>query len=77
MKIKDDTGEGMIEFEGTDVFVNGVRIAKRKGKKWVSLLPGVTVRDVKKKQKGDRTGIEIIYSGRDPLNNSREGSSSK
>jgi hypothetical protein len=64
VKIKDDTSEGTIEFEGTDVFVNGVRIAKRKGKKWVSLLPGVTVRDIKKKQKGDRTGIEIIYSGR-------------
>jgi hypothetical protein len=50
------------------VFVSGVRIAKRKGKKWVSLLPGVTVRDIKKKGKGGRTGIEIIYSGRDPLN---------
>jgi hypothetical protein len=64
MKIKHDTGEGTIEFEGTDVLVSGVRIAKRKGRKWVSLLPGVTVRDIKKKGKGDRTGIEIIYSGR-------------
>jgi hypothetical protein len=68
MKIKGDTGEGAIEFEGTDVFVSGVRIAKRKGKKWISLLPGVTVRDIKKKGKRGRTGIEIIYSGRDPLN---------
>ena len=78
MKIKDDdTGEGTIEFEGTYVFVNGVKIAKRKDNKWVSLLPGVTVSDLKKKGKKGRAGIEIIYSGPDPLNNSREGSSSK
>jgi hypothetical protein len=68
MNIKDEAGEGTIEFEGTDVFVSGVRIAKRQGKKWVSLLPGVTVRDIKRKGKGGRTGIEIIYSGRDPPN---------
>jgi hypothetical protein len=64
MKINEDTGEGTIEFEGANVFVNGVRIAKRIGKKWVSLIPGVTVRDIKKKGKTGRTGVEILYSGR-------------
>jgi hypothetical protein len=68
MKIKGDTDDDTIEFEGTNVFANGLRIAKRIGGKWVSLLPGVTVRDIKKKGKKGRTGIEIIYSGRDPVN---------
>jgi hypothetical protein len=44
-----------------------VRIAKRIGKKWVSLIPGVTVRDIKKKGKKGRTGIEIVYSGRSEI----------
>jgi hypothetical protein len=39
MKIKADTNECTMEFEGTDVFVSGVRIAKRKDNKWVSLHP--------------------------------------
>jgi hypothetical protein len=44
------------------VFVvrDGVRIAKRENKKWVSLVPGVTVRDTKDKR---HPGIEITYSG--------------
>ena len=68
MKVKNDINEGTIEFEGADVFVSGVRIAKRIGRKWVSLLPGVSVRDIKKRGKKGRTGIEIIYDGRSPLN---------
>jgi hypothetical protein len=65
MKIKDNTGEGAVEFDGNDMYVvrSGVRIAKRVDRKWVSLLPGVTVRDIKKKGTRARSGIEIIYSG--------------
>jgi hypothetical protein len=39
MKVKDDLNEGTIEFEGTYVFVSGVKIEKRKDNKWVSLHP--------------------------------------
>ena len=63
MIAKDDDGEGSIEHDGKDMFVvrSGVRLAKRKDNKWVSLIPGVTVRDIK--EKGHRQEIEIIYSG--------------
>jgi hypothetical protein len=63
MTEKDNNGEGCIEYEGNEMFVvrSGVRLAKRKNNKWVSLIPGVTVRDVK--EKGRRYEIEIIYSG--------------
>jgi len=49
--------------DGKDMFVvrGGARLAKRKHNKWVSLIPGVTVQDVK--EKGHRHEIEIIYSG--------------
>jgi len=62
MKMKDDNGEGRIEFDGKEMFVvcSGIKIAKRRDKKWVSLMPGVTIRDFKER---DRQGIEIIYSG--------------
>ena len=64
MKIKDQTGEGAVEFDGNELYVvrSGVRIAKRIDRKWVSLLPGISVRDIKKKGKKGRSGIEIIYS---------------
>ena len=49
--------------DGKDMFGvrGGVRLAKRKDNKWVSLIPGVTVQDIK--EKGHRHEIEIIYSG--------------
>jgi len=67
IKFKDGTGDGSVEFDGNDMYVvrSGVRIAKRIDRKWVSLLPGVTVRDIKKKGKRGRAGIEIVYGGRD------------
>jgi len=63
MIAKDDNDEGSIECDGKDMFVvrSGVRLAKRKNNKWVSLIPGVTVIDIK--EKGHRHEIEIIYSG--------------
>ena len=55
--------EGSIECDGKDMFGvrGGVRLAKRKDNKWVSLIPGVTVQDTK--EKGHRHEIQIIYSG--------------
>jgi hypothetical protein len=52
MKIELDNDEGIVELDGKHMFVvrNGVRIAKRENKKWVSLIPGVTVRDTKDKR---------------------------
>jgi hypothetical protein len=63
MKIDEDNDEGTIELDGKHMFVvrNGVRIAKRVNGKWVSLMPGVTVRDIK--ERGHYNEIEIIYSG--------------
>lgn len=62
--MENDNAEGSIEYDGKEMFVvrNGVRIAKRrrKDKEWISLMPGVTVRDYDEK---DRQGVEIIYSG--------------
>ena len=62
--VGNDNTEGSIEYDGKEMFVvrNGVRIAKRrrKDKDWVSLMPGVTVRDCNDR---DRQEIEIIYSG--------------
>jgi len=62
--MESDKGEGTIEFDGKEMFVvrNGIRVAKRsrKDREWVSLMPGVTVRDYKEK---GRQAIEIIYSG--------------
>ena len=63
MVVKDDNDEGSIECDGKDMFVvrGGVRLAKRKHNKWVSLIPGVTVQDTK--EKGHRHEIQIIYRG--------------
>jgi len=62
--MEDDKGEGSVEFDGKEMFVvrNGIRVAKRsrKDKQWVSLMPGVRVRDFRDK---GRQGIEIIYGG--------------
>jgi len=62
--MEDDKGEGSVEFDGKEMFVvrNGIRVAKRsrKDKQWVSLMPGVRVRDFRDK---GRQGIQIIYSG--------------
>jgi len=62
MKITLGDYGGVVEFDGKHMFVvrDGVRIAKRENKKWVSLIPGVTVRDTKDKRD---PGIDIIYSG--------------
>jgi hypothetical protein len=62
MKIELDSDGGIVEFDGKHMFVvrDGVRIAKRENKKWVSLIPGVTVRDTKDKR---HPKIEIIYDG--------------
>jgi hypothetical protein len=62
--MENDKSEGSVEFEGKEMFVvrNGIRVAKRsrKDKEWVSLMPGVRVRDFHNK---GRQGIEIMYSG--------------
>jgi hypothetical protein len=62
MKIELDNDGGIVEFDGKHMFVvrDGVRIAKRENRKWVSLIFGITVRDTKDKR---HPGIEIIYSG--------------
>jgi hypothetical protein len=64
-EVENDNAEGSIEYDGKEMFVvrNGVRIAKRKrkDKEWVSLMPGLTVRDCNEE---DRQGVEIIYSVR-------------
>ena len=62
VKIELDNDGGIVEFDGKHMFVvrDGVRIAKRENRKWVSLIPGITVRDTKDKR---HPGIEIIYSG--------------
>jgi len=63
-KMENDNGEGTIELDGKEMFVvrNGIRVAKRrrKAREWVSLMPGITVRDFTDK---GREGIKIIYSG--------------
>ena len=48
-----------IEYDGEDMFVirNGVRIARREDRKWVSMKPGLTVLDTD----GGRS-ITIEYS---------------
>jgi hypothetical protein len=63
MRIEEDNDEGCIELEGKHMFVvrDGIRIAKRVNGKWVSLIHGVTVRDIK--GRGNLHEIEIIYSG--------------
>ena len=61
--MEDDKSEGSVEFDGKEMFVvrDGIRVAKRsrKDEQWVSLMPGVRVRDF---QHEGRLGIEIIYS---------------
>ena len=49
-----------VEFDGKETYVicNGVKLAIRRDKRWVSIEPGVTVRDV---TENGRHGIEVEY----------------
>src|SRR5262249_4182475 len=52
--------EYKVEFDGKETYVicNGVKLAIRRDKRWVSIEPGVTVRDV---IENGRHGIEVEY----------------
>ena len=52
--------EYTIEFDGKETYVmrNGVKLAMRRDDCWVSIEPGVTVRDI---VENGRHGIEIEY----------------
>ena len=53
--------ECKIEFDGKETYVmcNGVALAFRRDNRWVSVEPGVTVRDI---FEDGRHGIEVRYS---------------
>ncbi|MET0709151.1 MAG: hypothetical protein ABWY64_17850 [Tardiphaga sp.] len=55
-------GEIEIERDGHDMFVNvdGLRIAKRRGREWISLEPGWSVADC---FEADRWMIEVSFEG--------------
>ena len=50
-----------VEFDGKEMYVirNGVKLAMRRDDCWVSIEPGVTVRDI---VENGRHGIEVEYS---------------
>ena len=50
-----------VEFDGKEMYVmhNGVKLAMRRDDCWVSIEPGVTVRDI---FEDGRHGIEVRYS---------------
>ena len=52
--------EFKVEFDGKETYVicNGVKLAIRRDKRWVSIEPGVTVRDV---IENGRHGIEVGF----------------
>jgi len=52
--------EFKVEFDGEEMYVmcNGVMLAIRRDNRWVSIEPGVTVRDV---VENGRQGIEVEY----------------
>ena len=52
--------EYKVEFDGEEMYVmcNGVKLAVRRDDCWVSIEPGVTVRDV---VENGRHGIEVEY----------------
>jgi len=52
--------EFKVEFDGKQTYVicNGVKLAIRRDNRWVSIEPGVTVRDV---VENGRQGIEVQY----------------
>ena len=53
--------EYKVEFDGEEMYVmcNGVKLAVRRDDCWVSIEPGVTVRDI---VENGRHGIEVEYS---------------
>ena len=52
--------EYKVEFDGQETYVicNGVKLAVRRDDCWVSIEPGVTVRDI---VENGRVGIEVEY----------------
>jgi len=52
--------EYKVEFDGEEMYVmcNGVKLAMRRDDCWVSIEPGVTVRDI---VENGRVGIEVEY----------------
>jgi hypothetical protein len=52
--------EYTVEFDGKETYVmhNGVKLAMRRDDRWVSIEPGVTVRDI---VQNGRVGIEVEY----------------
>jgi hypothetical protein len=52
--------EYKVEFDGKEMYVmcNGVKLAMRRDDYWVSIEPGVTVRDI---VENGRHGIEVEY----------------
>ena len=52
--------EYTVEFDGKETYVmhNGVKLAMRRDDRWVSIEPGVTVRDI---VENGRHGIEVEY----------------
>jgi hypothetical protein len=52
--------EYKVEFDGEETYVmcNGVKLAIRRDDRWVSIEPGVTVRDI---VENGRHGIEVEY----------------
>ena len=52
--------EYTVEFDGKETYVmrNSVKLAIRRDKRWVSIEPGVTVRDI---VENGRHGIEVEY----------------
>ena len=52
--------EYTVEFDGKETYVmhNGVKLAMRRDDCWVSIEPGITVRDI---VENGRVGIEVEY----------------
>ena len=52
--------EYKVEFDGEEMYVmcNGVKLAMRRDDRWVSIEPGITVRDI---IANGRHGIEVEY----------------
>ena len=58
-----DVMELVVNFEGTNCTLqtpDGQVLAKRQDAKWVSQMPGVTVRDIRR---GKRWSIEVDFNG--------------
>ena len=52
--------EYTVEFDGKETYVmhNGVKLAMRRDDRWVSIEPGITVREI---VENGRVGIEVEY----------------